>query len=98
MNSSDINTQDYINPSVDSERMRRSRPASTRTSDEKQSRRRPIPDPEGPRRPQRRKKSDTVSFFRDYRTHLAFGIFLCLLGFVYMTAGANKFLRIYYGG
>ncbi len=46
MNSSDINTQDYINPSVDSERMRRSRPASTRTSDEKQSRRRPIPDPE----------------------------------------------------
>jgi S-DNA-T family DNA segregation ATPase FtsK/SpoIIIE len=82
MNSSDINTQDYINPSVDSERMRRSRPASTRTSDEKQSRRRPIPDPEGPRRPQRRKKSDTVSFFRDYRTHLAFGIFLCLLGFV----------------
>lgn len=91
MNSSDINTQDYINPQVDSERMRRSRPATARTSEERRTRRRPVPDPDGPRKPQRIKKSDTVSFFRDYRTHLAFGIFLCLLGFV-MTITCISFL------
>ncbi len=78
MNSSDINTQDYINPSVDSERMRRSRPASTRPAEDRRARRRPVPDPEGPRKPHRTQKSGTVSFFRDYRTHLGFGIFLCL--------------------
>ncbi len=91
MNSSDINTQDYINPSVDSERMRRSRPASTRPAEDRRARRRPVPDPEGPRKPHRTQKSGTVSFFRDYRTHLAFGIFLCLLGFV-MTITCISFL------
>ena len=91
MNSSDINTQDYINPSVDSERMRRSRPASTRPAEDRRARRRPVPDPEGPRKPHRTQKSGTVSFFRDYRTHLGFGIFLCLLGFV-MTITCISFL------
>lgn len=91
MNSSDINTQDYINPQVDGERLRRSRPTSAQTSEERRTRHRPVPDPDGPRKPRRTRESDTVSFFRDYRTHLAFGIFLCLLGFV-MTITCISFL------
>lgn len=79
MNSSDINTQDYINPQVDSERMRRSRPATARTSEERRTRRRPVPDPDGPRKPQRIKNpTQCLSFAITARTLLSASFCVCL--------------------
>ena len=67
------------------------KPASSRPEQ------RPVPDPEGPstrRRSHKQRKQEgytVVSFFRDYRTHLGFGIFLCLAAIV-MTVCAVSFI------
>lgn len=88
MRSIDTETEEYI-----AERPRRvsRRDDDPRTSATKQ-RRRPVPDSEGPavhRKPAPKKKKpdyNFISFLRDYRTHLGFGILLCFMAIVMVIA------------
>lgn len=96
MKSIDTETEEYNVAEAAPVRPPRSRvarkPAATRPAT------RPIPDPEGPstqRRPRKHRKPEPtynfISFLKDYRTHLAFGVFLCLSAIV-MTVCAVSFI------
>ncbi|MBD5233667.1 MAG: DNA translocase FtsK [Bacteroidales bacterium] len=69
------------------------RPAARRRPKAASATPKPTPDPKGPRQRPRavhhEKSYSVVDFLRDYRTHLGFGIFLCLAAIVMVVSGIS---------
>lgn len=102
MRSIDTETEEYGIPPVEEPPRRRPRQSSQgvqRGHVASRPVKRPVPDSEGPsqrrsatKHKQAHQRGDTytfISFLRDYRTHLAFGIFLCLTAIVIAICGIS---------
>lgn len=92
MRTIDTETEEYIAPGTVGDKPAPRQRAARKTA--AKSARRPTPDPAGPstrRTPKKRKEStySFVDFLRDYRTHLAVGILLCLTGIVMTVCGIS---------